>query len=262
MEKNGLDTDFRLYDVIKIHKFKITKSADRYILVLKDTFEKVKTGLKSKIGSPRLVEDFIKSGDWPKSSIQNTYIPLKGAAEVKEEVKNGDSPLRARKTGTCSKTIDDSYTPISALTTMNSEGIIQAKVTQKGDLRTYRNVKGEGKIFSFELADCYGTQIQATCFNEVAEQFYPIIEKGKIYKISKMDVRIANKRFSSIKNDYWLILNAHSNVQLSENQDIDIADVQFDFTSIAEISKTSNYLTTDVYGIVYEDMGTREITTK
>jgi hypothetical protein len=100
MEKNGLDTDFRLFDVIKIHKFKISKSADRYILVLKDTFEKVRAGLKNKIGNPRLVEDFIKSGDWPKSSIQNTYIPMKGGVEVKEEIKNEESPPRARKSGT------------------------------------------------------------------------------------------------------------------------------------------------------------------
>lgn len=83
-----------------------------------------------------------------------------------------------------------------------------------------------------------------------------------MYIISKGDVKMANKRFCSIKNDYCIILNSHSVVEEAPDQDADIADIQFDFTPISELVGTQTVKTVDVLGIIYKDLGTRNILTK
>ncbi|KAL6985326.1 Replication protein A 70 kDa DNA-binding subunit B [Sarracenia purpurea var. burkii] len=43
---------------------------------------------------------------------------------------------------------------------------IKVRVTGQGNMRTYKNARGEGGVFNVELTDEDGTQIQATILNE------------------------------------------------------------------------------------------------
>jgi len=97
---------------------------------------------------------------------------------------------------------DDAYLPIKALNMTNNDWILLAKVTSKGDIKKYNTDKGPGQLFNFELTDSHGGQIQATAFGDAVDFWYPKIDIGKIYKVSSCFVKIANKRYSSIKNDY------------------------------------------------------------
>ena len=49
-----------------------------------------------------------------------------------------------------------------------------------------------------------GTKIQATFFNEAASKFDQELAQDKVYTWSNGRIGIANKRFTSIKNDYCL----------------------------------------------------------
>ena len=49
----------------------------------------------------------------------------------------------------------------------------------------WNGVKGEGKLFSFDLLDHEGGEIRVTAFNEQAERFFQIVEVGKVYMVSK-----------------------------------------------------------------------------
>lgn len=73
-------------------------------------------------------------------------------------------------------------------------------------MREYKNAKGTGKIYSFDLIDKEGTMIQATFFNENAERWYAKMTENKVYIIANGQVKMANKRFTSIKNDFCLTL--------------------------------------------------------
>jgi replication factor A1 len=46
--------------------------------------------------------------------------------------------------------------------------------------------------------------IQATMFNETAERWDSKLEENKVYIFANGKVNLANKRFTSIKNDYSL----------------------------------------------------------
>lgn len=58
-----------------------------------------------------------------------------------------------------------------------------------------------------ELVDQYGTSIEATFFNDAANLFDPKIQQNKVYLFSNGKVNIANKKFTSNKNDFCIVFN-------------------------------------------------------
>lgn len=85
---------------------------------------------------------------------------------------------------------------------MNSDWIVKARVSKKYPVKEWNNARGSGKLLNFELIDRYGTQIQATLFNKAVELFDPHLEQDKVYIFSKGTVKVANTKFTSIKNEY------------------------------------------------------------
>lgn len=80
----------------------------------------------------------------------------------------------------------------------------------------------------------YGTQIEGTFFNEAADMFEPKIYENKVYLFSNGVVKMANKRFTSIKNDFCIVFE--KNAQINEVEDDgSIAEQAFDFTNIRGI---------------------------
>lgn len=52
---------------------------------------------------------------------------------------------------------------------------VKVRVTNKSDIRTWSNSRGEGKLFSMDLMDESG-EIRATAFNQECDKFYHMIE--------------------------------------------------------------------------------------
>lgn len=53
-------------------------------------------------------------------------------------------------------------------------------VTAKEDLRNIRTARRDMKVFNFELTDEEGGCIRIAAFDDVAEKFYSIIQKGSV----------------------------------------------------------------------------------
>ena len=216
------------------------------------------------------------NGIFPEPDSSNTIISgnptqrkeIQKHEEAKRSPEHSTSPPDSKKSiirmskSAGPEALDDAYLPIQAINMTNSDWIILAKVTNKSQIRKYHNEKGSGQLFNIELTDRHGSQIQATAFNTTVDALYEKIEPGKIYKISGCQVRIANRKFSSIDNDYCLFLNDYSRFDLAEDQGVDIADVQITKTPIAELLNLGLGKIVDLVGIVIRDEGTREIQTK
>ncbi|XP_010261943.1 PREDICTED: replication protein A 70 kDa DNA-binding subunit A isoform X2 [Nelumbo nucifera] len=140
--------------------------------------------------------------------------------------------------------------PISALNPYQGRWAIKARVTAKGDLRRYNNAKGDGKVFSFDLLDSDGGEIRVTCFNAVVDRFYDAIEVGKVYLISKGNLKPAQKNFNHLKNEWEIFLESSSTVELCPDEDGSIPKQQFSFKPINEIESSENNSIIDVIGIV------------
>lgn len=165
--------------------------------------------------------------------------------------------------------------PLVSLNPYQGSWTIKVRVTSKGNMRTYKNARGEGCVFNVELTDedvshnknlclkCYigcklfsesqlsgkydslvrffqGTQIQATMFNEAAKKFYDRFQLGKVYYISKGSLKLANKQFKTVKNDYEMTLNENSEVEEARNEETFVPETKFDFVQIDELGPYVN----------------------
>lgn len=85
-----------------------------------------------------------------------------------------------------------------------------------------------------------GTQIQATMFNAAARKFYDRFEMGKVYYISRGSLKLANKQFKTVQNDYEMTLNENSEVEEARNEEIFTPEIKFNFVPIDELGTYVN----------------------
>ena len=142
--------------------------------------------------------------------------------------------------------------PIKALNQFNSEWCIRARILKKAPLRTYSNAKGDGVILNLDLVDNEGTMIQATSFNDTAKKFDEYVHQNKVYTIAGGQVKIANKKFSSIKNDYCLTLGYETTIVEDTEDATNIVSEGFSFTDLKAIENIMQQCTLDVIGVVLD----------
>ncbi|KAM3318841.1 replication protein A 70 kDa DNA-binding subunit B [Capsicum chacoense] len=153
--------------------------------------------------------------------------------------------------------------PLVSLNPYQGNWTIKVRVTSKGSMRTYKNARGEGCVFNVELTDEDGTQIQATMFNEAAKKFFDKFELGKVYYISKGTLKVANKQFKTVQNDYEMTLNENSQVEEAINEAAFIPETKFSFTPIDELGPYVNGRElVDVIGVVQSVSPTMSIRRK
>jgi replication factor A1 len=100
------------------------------------------------------------------------------------------------------------------LNTFLRDWIIKARVCKKSPLRD--TSKG-GHLFNIELIDSHSTQIKCTFFNSAALKFYDQIEENKVYTFSDGQVKMANKRYSTLDNDFEVFFSNTSKIMLCDD---------------------------------------------
>lgn len=141
--------------------------------------------------------------------------------------------------------------PIAALNQFSMDFRFKARIVKKPPLKPYQNQKGAGQILNIDLIDREGTMIQATMFNETAEKWNSKLEENKVYIFANGRVNLANKRFTSIKNDYSITFGNETEIQECGN-DQNIQTNGFSFTKIDLIKDQFANTTIDVIGVVME----------
>ena len=93
--------------------------------------------------------------------------------------------------------------------------------------------------------------IQATMFNETAEKWFNKIEENKVYIFANGQVKLANKKYTSIKNDYCLTFGNETEIQECA-EDKEISSTGFSFTKLDQLANAFANATVDVIGVVVE----------
>nr|XP_061787284.1 replication protein A 70 kDa DNA-binding subunit-like isoform X2 [Nerophis lumbriciformis] len=150
--------------------------------------------------------------------------------------------------------------PIENLNPYVSNWTVRARVTSKSNIRHWSNSRGEGSVFSFEIVDESG-EIKITAFNNEVDKFFPLVEPNQVYLISKGSLKVANKQYNTLNNNYEMTLNANSLiVPCRDGQGV--PTVRCDFVPIAQLENTHTDTIVDVIGVCEEVGDVSVINTK
>ncbi|KAL0890497.1 hypothetical protein Bca101_014480 [Brassica carinata] len=223
----------------------ISSKSTKYFLVTK--CEAVGSALDSEINLEGKSEEEAgeakrqKLDHSPVSDVVSTGITLKPKQEV---VAKSASQIITEQRGNAAPAARMSMTrrvhPLVSLNPYQGSWTIKVRVTNKGVMRNYRNARGEGCVFNVELTDEEGTQIQATMFNDAARKFYDRFQLGKVYYISRGSLKLANKQFKTVQNDYEMTLNENSEVEEASDEEMFVPETKFNFVPIEELGMYVN----------------------
>lgn len=231
--------------IIKIKKY-ITSVINnvgkaKRVLVILEMETLVRGENTGKIGSPEPLPD----DDEPLVENDSKNKQVSSTSSTSLHVVNGNN----RNVSDPNVSIQDQLThPISSLSPYQNKWIIKARVSNKSSIRTWSNSRGEGKLFSMDLIDESG-EIRATAFRELVDKFYDLIEIDKVYYISKCQLKIANKQFSNLNNDYEMTFTPDTIVQECHDVVESIPQTRYDFISINKITHIEVNTLIDVIGV-------------
>ncbi|KAI7800786.1 replication protein A 70 kDa DNA-binding subunit [Triplophysa rosa] len=256
-EQNQLDPN--CVCLIKRHVTNVLKDGRRVVVILDLEVVKTAEQMGGKMGDPTpYVEGQSKAPQTAAPVVRHlkSQNGSDGSGQRGPAQSFGKKPMAAPNTpGGSSKVV-----PIASLNPYQSKWTIRVRVTNKSSIRTWSNSRGDGKLFSMELVDESG-EIRVTGFNQEVEKFYSLIEQGKVYYISKGTLKIANKQFSTLKNDYEMTLNGETSIIPCEDS-ADVPMLQCDFVSIADLESRGKDSIVDVIGVCKSVEDVMRITTK
>uniref|UniRef100_A0A3B5LPZ7 Replication protein A subunit n=1 Tax=Xiphophorus couchianus TaxID=32473 RepID=A0A3B5LPZ7_9TELE len=169
--------------------------------------------------------------------------PMKGSPMMTSPMKG--SPMKA---STSSPGSVPKVMPIATLNPYISKWTIRARVTNKSNIRNWSNSRGEGKLFSFEVVD-----------ESVSRDVLTFV--CIVYYISKATLKVANKQYTTLKNDYEMTLHAHSSiVPCTDSPEVPV--MQCDFVPIGELENRDKDSIVDLIGVCNSAEDVSRITTK
>lgn len=243
LEANG----FTRYSVITINQYTIAKTMKRILLIAD------------------LVVDVPKA-DRISSDLTglDQYFDQNPKEDIATGVPGGNTPQQLTPQPPVQKPAtrgpERPVNPIESLSPYQNNWTIKGRVSYKGDVRTWSNSKGEGKLFNVNFLD-ESDEIRATAFNEMADKFYNLLEEGKVYYVTKARIQQAKPKFSHLSHPYELSLDKDS--EITECFDTsDVPKINFNFTKLDHIQNCDKDAVIDVIGVVKTVNDVFQITAK
>lgn len=140
------------------------------------------------------------------------------------------------------------YKPIKALALYEKGWTIKARLVRKEMKKQCKN-RQTNFVMPLEFMDEEGTQITALVCGEAVDTLDKTMKENRVYVISNGEVKIAAKKYSSVKNDFSLMLDAKAKIE-EVADDKHIKDKGFNFALIKNIANMSDGSMIDVLGIV------------
>ena len=242
-----------LYSIIRLTKYAVnTIKNHRLMFVTEINTVDVVKGL-SKIGEPSNIDNpnanNSSSTSVPVPSTINTNTSNSNNSNNSTPASNynsnatnsSNSGFKASSLSTSASSTSNSFNlngsqPISSLSPYKDRNVINARVTSKTEVKKWTNERGEGRLFSVSLLDSSG-EIRLTCFNDAVDQYFDLLQIGKIYEFSNFQVKIAKRQYGSIQNDYEIAVDSNTTIKAVLDEVSEIPKILYSFIPISKIAE-------------------------
>lgn len=223
------------FSVIKLKQYNVNESQNGKPIIIILKVEVLDSDLNDVYGSPKNITQYDPSMNQQKQSFQQSSTPQpqqqpQHDQQVQKKPEQRPKPMRPVNQG--------SFLTTSALTPYINSWVLKAKIVFKSPMKEYNTARGSGKLFSVTLKDHTG-EIRGTFFNDVAGNFYDQLEIEKTYIITGGRIKMANKTYSSINNDYEITFDNTTRFDLTED-DASIGGLTYNFVKLIDIETTKN----------------------
>ncbi|CCH45720.1 Replication protein A 70 kDa DNA-binding subunit [Wickerhamomyces ciferrii] len=264
-EENG----FQRSSIVTIQRYEIERmgAGNKHVIIISDLV--IKQSVASKVGTAiESLDDYFRAH--PEEDIyqsaeageENTPTPQAEAPkqeQPKQSIPQPQSSTNTNKASSNQKKPSNIYA-IDQLSPYQNIWTIKARVSFKGEMRTWSNQRGEGKLFNVNLLD-ETDEIRATAFNDNAEKFYNLLQEGKAYYVSKARIQPSRPQFSNLKHPYELQLDRDTVIEECFDAD-DVPKLSFDFVKLNKIQDLEADSIIDVVGVIKEVNPHFQITSK
>jgi len=153
------------------------------------------------------------------------------------------------------------FFPISEISSYHSKWVLRARVTAKGQLRSFNSRNGQAmQVFDCSLLDESG-EIRASFFGDMANKYHGMIEQGKVFTFSRGGCKIANRQYNRTSHRYELVFDRDGLIEPASD-DGKIATVNFNFVDLRVVQSKTMPCSVDVCGIVVAFKPVVEFTSK
>jgi len=121
------------------------------------------------------------------------------------------------------------FSPIANLNPYTGQWTIKGRCTEKGEMRTWENARGSGKLFNFTLLDATG-DIRITAFKDEADKHFATVVEGEVYTLQKGRVK-----FDTYQKKNAITMTRDSKLELCRGDKDTFIKVQYDFKNFKEI---------------------------
>ncbi|KAI6166844.1 hypothetical protein EDD17DRAFT_1541509 [Pisolithus thermaeus] len=239
--------------VVIIDKLTCNVLGDKRLIIVLDLH--VVSREEEKIGNPTAAPSLAQP---PAAAAESR--PAASAPAYQASHSAANEPVLAQPRPATSNRPGRSIYPIEGLNPYQNNWTIKARVTQKSEVRTWSNPRGDGKLFNVTLMDESG-EIRGTGFNAVVDALYDMFEEGKVYYISKARVNLAKKKFSHIQNEYELSLERNTEVEECLEPS-SLPMVKYNFVPLSQLEELQRDSVCDVICIVKEVGDLEEVVSK
>jgi replication factor A1 len=137
----------------------------------------------------------------------NTTRPVEIKPEPIYIHQNNDPVENIQKKMIVEDNDDKHFTPLSSLNTFTKDIHILVKITTISAIKEFKNDHNKGKLVNFTFIDEEGSEMQGTAFTKGIDKHLHNLEEGCVYEIHGGYLKINDKKFSTVKSDYKLIID-------------------------------------------------------
>lgn len=195
--------------------------------------------------------------------IQCTYEQIFGKPQTSKNLPRNEHDMNNNRNRANSKNQNNELRilALNEISTFTTDFAVNIKCTKKFAIKEINGKNGPLLCLNFRIADHQGTEMECTVFGDTAKELDEKVKEGSCYIIKKPFVKLADKKYCTLKTDYKLAFSRQTTIEEIEEEG-EFVKPTISLTKIKDLNSipTNTYINDVV--IILEEPNVRQIERK